>query len=201
MNYIDLWGLENVVVMFSLNTEDKNFNDFFYNILVDQSAKEISQTAKESGKTVRIDRDATEAEIIDAYEDSDTERLIIVAHGSKNGADINDIDKVSITPGDFGSKTPGSDLKDVDIDSCYQDTFEGSWRDKIDATAQGKVIGKVNVNTYNPKNEAIHWNQTNHVLRETIPEIMKGKSKGPLPKANPFTSILGSISDGGNCEN
>ena len=117
--------------------------------------KGIVEAAKKGNKSYKVDMSATKSEIIAAYEASDTERIVIVAHGADGQPYIADINNIGIRPGDFDINKMGPNLTDIDMLSCHQFKYERDWE---------KALG-VNVDPHD--NEGYMWfNEMNQALKD-----------------------------------
>jgi RHS repeat-associated protein len=189
VNFVDLWGLEDIVIFSAINNKD-NFNNIGYSLLVNDSYKKIKKAAKKEGLTVRIvkGKNATNENLQNELKDNETQRLIIIAHGSSDGIlwDVND-DPMTNT------NIAGANLEIIDLIACYASTGVDNW-------GKGQDVRTYNPgsSTEDPKDDQeIWWNQTNEAINKKIPESIKNDgmdtSGDPGVKPDPFTKkIVGS---------
>ncbi len=190
VNFVDMWGLEDIVIFSAINNKD-NFNNIGYSLLVNDSYKKIKKAAKKEGLTVRIvkGKNATKDQLKKELENDETKRLIIVAHGDvygniydQKGAEIDNVNNIA-----------GANLKIIDVIACYASTGVDNW-------GKGQDVRTYNPgsSTEDPKDDQeIWWNQTNEAINKKIPESIKNDgmdtSGDPGVKPDPFTKkIVGS---------
>jgi RHS repeat-associated protein len=161
INFIDPLGLEDIVILYATDVKDKSINDWFLNKLIAPPYK-IVEAAKKAGKTVKVDKTAKKSEILDAYSASDTERMIIIAHGVKQFPYFVDCEGKGLEPNDFSSKTKGLKLTEIDLLSCHQYEHEKAWEKGT----------KANINTHD-NSGYLWWWEIKKALKKTIPKSVK----------------------------
>ena len=145
-----------------------------YDLLVHDSYDEIKKAAKEQGLTVKIinGKDATKSSLTAAYQDDETKRLIVVAHGDKDGF-LYDVEGNELN---MNLSNPGCNLEIIDAVGCYASiyTSKNDWNGGNN---------NIDVRTYNPgcttskttDDKEIMYYQTNEVIDHIIPEsILNG---------------------------
>jgi RHS repeat-associated protein len=163
VNWVDLWGLEDIVAM-SMLDNDSSINNIYYNYLVEQDFAEIRAAAEEKGLTFRAvyGQDSTGSRIDSEFADNDTQRLILLYHGKEDGT-ITDVNGISYNLPD---KTKvGSSLKTVDLVGCYADLAISSANKSPDSIPD--------LRSYNPPGQVIWYGQTNDAVQNRIPESIR----------------------------
>lgn len=145
-------------VFYAIDHKEKNLNESFLNSLVDTPDK-IVESANKAGKTITVDTTATKAEIIAAYENPNTERIVIVAHGAESHPLMADVNRDNIEPGDFDSSKKSPNLNKMDILSCHQHQHEQAWEAGLN----------VDVDPHDDAGYSWFW-EMNHELNDEIPK-------------------------------
>jgi hypothetical protein len=189
VNWIDLWGLEDIVIWSAIDRND-SINNFFYNWFVHDSYPEIIKAAQENDLSVKVisGKDADKESLYKELDNNESQRVIVVAHGNSDGT-FQDVNKTNI---DLSSKTSVSNTQILDVVACYAD--QGP-------QLLGLLPGGTEVRTYNPLNDVIWWNQTNQVIDQKIPESIRtglNTSGQPTVKQEPTTHFLSNFFGGGN---
>ena len=171
VNYVDAWGLEDIVIFSAIDVYE-SFDNALYDLFVHDSYDEIKKAAKEQGLTYRVinGKNATKSALINAYQDDETKRLIVIAHGDKYGF-LYDVENRKIN---INLSNPGKNLEIIDAVGCYASTGKDRWNG---------TNNNIDVRTYNPgcttsitydDNEIMYY-QTNEVIDTMIPEsILNG---------------------------
>jgi hypothetical protein len=192
VNWVDLWGLDGVIVIWDALDRADSLNNIVYNDKVDHSYSEIIKAAEEKGLSVLVitGQDATSERLISEIENANnttTQRLIANAHGDNNG-NIYDVRNKQV---DITGVQAASSIKIIDVIACNANKNIASWQ----------ATGIQDVRTYNPLGPSgeIWWNQTNDATQKRIVESIRSgaDTSGPPTVAPvPVTSyLLGSGSE------
>jgi hypothetical protein len=163
VNWIDLWGLENIVAIRMLSN-DFSVNNIYYDSLVESDLDEIRAAANERDLTFRVvdGQDAIASRIDSEFADNDTQRLILIYHGGPGGT-ILDVKGVEYTLPD--STKIGSNLKTVDLVGCYADAAVDKAKSSQNAIPD--------LRSYNLRGDVIWNGQTNDAVQNRIPESIR----------------------------
>jgi hypothetical protein len=171
-------GREDVVIFIALDVRFGRFdvNSAGYQFYVDESFTEIKKAAEENGLTVKViqGQDATLKNLLTEYEDDETKRLIIVAHGDYKG-EIFDNAGTLIKVDDFQKTQKGKNLSIIDLVSCNATKVENRLENATNT----------DVRTYNPTDsqgqaKTLRHYHTNTVLQSNIPVSIRRKND-PMP--------------------
>lgn len=145
-------------VFYAIDHKEKDFNESLLNLFVD-FPDNIVESANKAGKTISVDTTATKAEILSAYENPNTERIIIVAHGAESQALMADVNRDGIEPSDFDLTKKSPNLDKMDILSCHQFQHEQAWEAGLN----------VDIDPHDDAGYAWFW-EINHAINDEIPK-------------------------------
>jgi RHS repeat-associated protein len=131
-----------------------------YDLLVDNNFDKIEEVAALKDLTIKIisGADATMENLLAAYSDNETKRLIIVAHSINEGEMLWDNFRDRIAVSQFDSSMKGKNLEMIDLVTCFGENMGQNL-----ANAAG-----VKVNTYNREGKKITFYGTNAAMRMHI---------------------------------
>jgi hypothetical protein len=166
-------GREDIVIFVA--TELQNVNNMDTGAIINSNAYHagvsdkfilLKQAAEEKGLSVKVisGTDATKDNLLAAYSDDETKRLIVIAHGSKDGS-IADSFNVDITSSDFAKATKGKKLEQIDLIACYANNGNNA-QDWAKDT-------EVRINTYNRTGNMISFFGTNYAVSNLISSSIK----------------------------
>lgn len=131
MNLVDPYGLKDVYFLYHYTNskKDKGMRNWELG-----SVKDDIKKLKQKGFTVKLDKEATKADILNAMYDPSTKAIIDNGHGYKTGG-LQTNDGLRLIPGDVDSSRVSPNLQFVALESCHQGSYKPDWQRALGAAA------------------------------------------------------------------